>query len=85
MLFEYSPRSRTSITDDSDYLTAAELGLYLENQLTVPVIGQIEDSLMSAYYFFGTDNHLSDDGVQIYTKRVTEEIKKYLYTHPERN
>lgn len=85
VLFEYSPRSRTSITDDSDYLTAAELGLYLENQLTVPVIGQIEDSLMSAYYFFGTDNHLSDDGVQIYTKRVTEEIKKYLYTHPERN
>lgn len=63
---------------DSDEDFVAALGKYLEEKLCVPVIGEIADSLMSEYYFYNTDNHLSDDGVQIYTKRVINNIKNYL-------
>ena len=78
VLFEYSPRSQSSITEDSNSATITELGSYLKERINVPIIGTIEECLMWEYYFFGTDNHLSDDGVQIYTRRVIRDIKQYF-------
>ncbi len=78
VLFGYSPRSRTSVTEDSDYWSCFALDGYFRNNLVVPVVGRIEDCLMSAYYFYATDNHLSSDGVKIHTAQVIEDLKEFI-------
>lgn len=78
VLFTYSPRSRLSITDDSTEAAILELDLYLREQLHARVISPIDDSLMDAYYFFGTDNHLSSEGVTVHTKRIITYLQDTL-------
>ena len=72
VFFTYSPRSNISISDDSTPQTIAELDEYLRGTLHAAVISPIGDSLMDPYYFFGTDNHLSSEGVTVHTQAVIE-------------
>jgi hypothetical protein len=78
VLFAYSPRSRLSITDDSTEAAISELDLFLRERLHAQIISPIEDSLMDAYYFFGTDNHLSSEGVTVHTKRIITYLQDTL-------
>lgn len=70
VLFTYSPRSAPSITEDSTDAAIAELDEFLRQQLHAEFISPIGDSLMDPYYFFGTDNHLSTEGVAFHTQRI---------------
>ncbi len=72
----YSPRSKTSISPDSTSAAIAELDGYLRENLHVPVIAPIEESLMDPLYFYATDNHLSTEGVEIYTSLVINSLKQ---------
>ncbi len=74
----YSARSNISISDDSNPQTVAELDAYLRENLHVPVISPIDESLMDPLYFYGTDNHLSTEGVQIYTSLVIGYLRSAL-------
>lgn len=76
--FTYSPRSVISISDDSNETTAQELSEYLEKNIEMPIISDIFDSLMPAYYFCDTDNHLSSDGVMLRTEKVINCLEKYM-------
>lgn len=80
VLYGYSPRSNISLSADSDYGTICELDAYLKAKLNVPVIGDIHESLMDAYYFYLTNNHLSTDGVSVHTDIVISDLKAYLAT-----
>lgn len=71
----YSPRSSTSISADSTGKTIAQLDVFLRGNLHVPVISPIAESLMDPLYFYGTDNHLSTAGVEIYTALVIGYLK----------
>lgn len=82
VLFTYSPRSARSITPDSNAATITELDAQLRARLRAPVISRIEDSLMDALYFYGTDNHLSSDGVRVHTQRVIEDLRPWLEVCP---
>lgn len=70
ILFTYSPRSAPSVTDDSTDSAITELDEFLQQQLHAEFISPISDSLMDPYYFFGTDNHLSTEGVKFHTQRI---------------
>lgn len=76
--FTYSPRSEKSITKNSTKNAIDELDIYLRNNLNSPIISPIADSLINAFYFYNTDNHLSTDGVEKRTKNLINDLEKVL-------
>ncbi len=73
--FTYSPRNAQAVSPDSTPETRAELDAYLRRELCVPVITELEDSLWSGVYLYGTDNHLSTEGVDIHTRRFIPRLR----------
>lgn len=76
--FTFSPRSSRSVTPSSTPEAVAELDRQVRQRLHAAVISRAEDSLMDAYYFYGTDNHLSSEGAELFTRRVIEELRSVL-------
>lgn len=74
LIYDYSPRSNIAISKDSSVESAKELDSYLKKNVNMTFISNAEDSLLDAYYFYGTDNHLSTEGVNIRTKRVVNAL-----------
>lgn len=77
VLFGYSPRSALALSEDSSLQIAVELDRYLRQRLTAPVIGNIQESIWDAFYFWETDNHLSTDGVKRRTQIVINDMLAY--------
>ena len=78
VFFTYSPRSERSISPDSDASSIRALDEALRQRLHAPVISAIGSSLMDAFYFYGTDNHLTTEGAVIHTQAVIADLKKAL-------
>ena len=76
--FTYSPRNALAISGDSTPEARAALDACFREKLCVPVISEIEDSLWSGIYLYGTDNHLSTEGVAIHTERLIPLIRKQM-------
>lgn len=76
--FTYSPRNRLALSEESTSEERAQLHEYFQNNLIFPVISELEDSLYSGIYLYGTDNHLSTEGVKIRTEKVIQDLKKQL-------
>lgn len=74
----YAPRNRLAVSEASTPEARAELDARLREKLCVPVISRIEDSLVSGAYLYGTDNHLSTEGVAVRTARVIGELRAQL-------
>lgn len=68
--FAYAPRNRLAVSEASTPQARAELDGYLRETLCVPVLGEIESSLVSGIYLYGTDNHLSTEGVALRTGEI---------------
>lgn len=77
--FTYSPRSRTSVTPDSDPQALDEA---MAARLHAPVISRAEDSLMDAVWFYGTDNHLTTQGAEHFTRRTAEYLRAAMEAVP---
>lgn len=73
--FTYSPRNKHALSEDSTQEERERLHEYFQEHLAVPVITDLEDSLVSGVYLYGTDNHLSTEGVEIRTRQVIEALK----------
>lgn len=76
--YTYSPRNSLALSESSNPETRAELDRYLRENLCVPVITQLEDSLWNGTYLYGTDNHLSTEGAAIHTRRVIAALKEQM-------
>ena len=76
--FTYSPRNKYALSEDSTQEERARLHEYFKSQLDVPVISELEDSLYTGIYLYGTDNHLSTEGAQIRTEKVIRDLKEQL-------
>lgn len=74
----YAPRNISSLTEESTPQARAELHTYLSRKLSAPLISEMEDYLYSAIYFYEIDNHLSDEGVQIRTEQIINDLKKVI-------
>lgn len=76
VLVTYSPRNSLAVSQDSTPQAIEELDAYLRANLDVPVITKLSDSLLPGRYFYGTDNHLSTEGVALRTQQVIEALKQ---------
>ncbi|MCD8086064.1 MAG: leucine-rich repeat protein [Clostridiales bacterium] len=76
--FTYAPRNCYAISQDSTPEARAALDEYLREGLCVPVISDLEESLYPGRYLYGTDNHLSTEGVQIRTARIIADLQAQL-------
>ncbi len=74
----YAPRNSLALSTDSTEAAREKLHEYLKENLCVPVISDIEESLYPGKYLYGTDNHLSTEGVEIRTEKIIEELKVQL-------
>lgn len=81
-LFTYTPRNRSSLTEDSTPANRAALAGLLRETLCVPIITGLEDSLMSGTYFYLIDSHLSSEGVRLHTRRIVKALEPWLETNP---
>lgn len=78
VFFTYAPRNAQALSADSTPEARAELDASLRQNLCVPVLGTLEDSLWPGRYLYGTDNHLSTEGVGIRTRQVLAWLAEYL-------
>ncbi len=78
VLFTYTPRNRSSISEDSTPENRKALDRLLRERLCVPVISDMEDSLISGVYFFVIDSHLSSEGVRLHTLQIIDDLRPYL-------
>ncbi|MCD8342704.1 MAG: InlB B-repeat-containing protein [Clostridiales bacterium] len=76
--FTYAPRNSLAISEDSTEEARAELDAWFRENLLVPVLSDIEESLWPGRYLYGTDNHLSTEGVAIRTEQIISELKEQL-------
>lgn len=76
--FTYAPRNRDAMSEDSTLTERQRLHEYFQKYLIVPVISELEDSLYSGIYMYGTDNHLSTEGVAIRTEQLIKELREYI-------
>lgn len=72
--FTYAPRNGQAISQDSTAEERKKLDEYFREKLVVPVISDLEESLYPGMYLYGTDNHLSTEGVQIRTERILRDL-----------
>ena len=63
----YSPRNSRAVSADSTPEAVAALDAYFRENLDVVFLTPLQDSLMPGRYFYGTDNHLSTNGVTMRT------------------
>ena len=78
VFFTYAPRNAQALSESSTPEARAALDASLRQALCVPVLGDIEDSLWPGRYLYGTDNHLSTEGVAIRTRQVLGWLAEYL-------
>lgn len=76
--FTYAPRNRLAVSEASTPEARAELGAYFRETLCVSVLGDVESSLVSGVYLYGTDNHLSTEGVALRTRDIIAELVSQL-------
>ena len=74
----YSPRNSRAISADSTPEAVAALDAYFRENLDVAFLTPLQDSLMPGRYFYGTDNHLSTNGVTLRTAPVIEALTNQL-------
>ena len=56
----------------------AALDAYFRENLDGVFLTPLQDSLMPGRYFYGTDNHLSTNGVTMRTAQVIDALTKQL-------
>lgn len=78
VFFTYAPRNKSALSEESDAAALAELDAWFHETLHAEVISAIEDSLYPGRYLFGTDNHLSTDGVAIRSERIRRDLEEVL-------
>ena len=81
--FSYTPRNRSSLTEESTPEARAALHEYLTKSLCVPVISDMEDTLLSGVYFWQIDSHTSTEGTQIRTEQIIEDLQRQLSDNDE--
>lgn len=74
----YSPRNRLAVSANSTPAAVAALDEYLCQNLEIPILGTLADSLLPGRYFYGTDNHLSTQGVAKRTQAVLRDLTAQL-------
>ena len=73
--YRYCPVNKLSVEDMDDL---AAYDVFLRQKLDFPVIGNPENSLMEAEWFFDTNFHLNQAGKEVNTVQLIRDIKAML-------
>ena len=73
--YRYCPVNKLSV-EDMDGLAAYDV--FLRQKLDFPVIGNLENSLMEAEWFFDTNFHLNQPGKEVNTVQLIRDMKAML-------
>lgn len=73
--YRYCPVNKLSVEDMDDL---AEYDVFLRQKLDFPVIGNPENSLMEAEWFFDTNFHLNQPGKEVNTVQLIRDMKAML-------
>ena len=73
--YRYCPVNKLSVEDMDDL---AAYDVFLRQKLDFPVIGNPENSLMEAEWFFDTNFHLNQPGKEVYTVQLIRDMKAML-------
>ncbi len=73
--YRYCPVNKLSVEDMDDL---AAYDVFLRQKLDFPVIGNPENSLMEAEWFFDTNFHLNQPGKEVNTVQLIRDIKAML-------
>ena len=74
----YSPRNSRAVSTNSTPEAVAALDEYFHANLNVTILTPLQDSLLPGRYFYGTDNHLSTNGVAMRTAQVIAALTAQL-------
>ena len=73
--YRYCPVNKLSVEDMDDL---AAYDVFLRQKLDFPVIGNLENSLMEAEWFFDTNFHLNQPGKEVNTVQLIRDMKAML-------
>lgn len=73
--FSWCPMNEMAITDNTTEQTKAELVEYLKKKINCEFISEIDDYILEAGYFFDTNFHLNDAGVDVRTARLATDLR----------
>ena len=73
--FSYCPMNEMALSDNTTAETKAELCSYLEEHINCEFISNIDNYILEAGYFYDTNFHLNDAGVQVRTSRLAFDIR----------
>ena len=73
--YRYCPENKLSVEDMDDL---AAYDVFLRQKLDFPVIGNPENSLMEAEWFFDTNFHLNQPGKEVNTVQLIRDMKAML-------
>ena len=71
--FSYCPINEAAITDDSDEKRSS-VEKYLEDNLNFEVISELDNYCYDKAYFYDTNFHLNDTGVELRTKKLAQDV-----------
>jgi hypothetical protein len=71
LYYRFSPMNRKAVTDGNidDYYD------FLASEITFPILGNPQESLMDPEWFYDTDYHLNASGAVVYTKSLIQALK----------
>ncbi len=76
--FSYTPRNSVSLTEQSTPEARRALHQWLQVNLSMPLISEMEDYLLPGRYFWLIDSHTSTEGARIRTEQVIQDLQKAL-------
>lgn len=76
--FTFPPVNRLALTDESTYENRLAVYNKLTQLLDCEVIGNIEDHILHEGYFYDSNYHLNNSGVNLNTKKLVGDIKRQL-------
>ena len=75
--YHFCPMNRKAVSEE-EMEKAAGYTQWLREQLTFPVLGEAQDSILDSVWFFDTNFHLNAAGAQLNTVRMAEDLKRML-------
>lgn len=70
VFFAFAPVNAMAVISTPEEWNALEE--LLQNELNIPVLGHLNDTVMAGHYFYDSNNHLTTAGAQIYTNSLIE-------------
>ena len=78
VLFAYAPRNHSALTEESTPQSREALDAALREELDVPFLLPIEESLYPGQLCYLIDNHLTDHGAALHTQKIIRALEAFL-------